>query len=192
MRADAAERRARLLEAGRDLFADVGYDVPLETIAKRAGVGIATLYRNFPTRQDLKIALLSDGLRKSRVRLDVLLEEVEEDPGGAISRLSWMYVSLRLGALIPIIGRDLDHLPSELVSARSSNLKSVAEILRRAQLKGAVREDITVFEFLTGLALLTRPQPALEKDPMMPVDVSLTSLTERVIEIFLAGLRPQG
>ena len=133
MRADAAERRSRLLDAGRDLFADVGYDVPLEAIADRAGVGIATLYRNFASRQDLKIALLADGLAKSRATLDVLLDMVESEPIAAISRLGRMFVSLRLGALIAIIVRDLESIPRELIEARAANLESVAEILRRSE-----------------------------------------------------------
>lgn len=189
MRADAAERRSRLLDAGRDLFADVGYDVPLEAIADRAGVGIATLYRNFASRQDLKIALLADGLAKSRATLDVLLDMVESEPIAAISRLGRMFVSLRLGALIAIIVRDLESIPRELIEARAANLESVAEILRRAQAKGVVREDVTVFDFFAGLALITRPQPALAQDLMMARDVSLEVITERVLDIFLAGLR---
>src|SRR6266496_5754794 len=53
MRADARRNRARLLAAGREVFTEVGADAPLEEIARRADVGIGTLYRHFPTRRDL-------------------------------------------------------------------------------------------------------------------------------------------
>ena len=52
-RADAARNFDALLEAARDAFAELGADAPLEDVARRAGVGIATLYRNFPTREQL-------------------------------------------------------------------------------------------------------------------------------------------
>src|SRR5215472_7113353 len=54
MRADARRSRAKLLEAATAAFAEHGADAPLEDIARRAGVGIGTLYRHFPTRTDLQ------------------------------------------------------------------------------------------------------------------------------------------
>src|SRR5689334_13936227 len=56
MRADAQRSRAKLLTAATAAFAERGADAPLEDIAKRAGVGIGTLYRHFPTRLDLQAA----------------------------------------------------------------------------------------------------------------------------------------
>src|SRR5271163_2528083 len=57
MRADARRSRAKLLEAATEAFAENGADAPLEDIARRAGVGIGTLYRHFPTRTDLQAAV---------------------------------------------------------------------------------------------------------------------------------------
>jgi len=56
LRADARRNRGRILDAARDAFGERGLDVPLEDIADRAGVGIATLYRRFPTREALVAA----------------------------------------------------------------------------------------------------------------------------------------
>src|SRR5215212_7993468 len=56
LRADAERNRERILAAARDVFAERGLDAPLEAIARRAGVGQATLYRRFATRQDLLVA----------------------------------------------------------------------------------------------------------------------------------------
>ena len=57
LRADARENRARLITAATAAFAEKGADAPLEDIARRAGVGIGTLYRHFPTRLDLQAAV---------------------------------------------------------------------------------------------------------------------------------------
>jgi AcrR family transcriptional regulator len=190
VRADAAERRTRLIVAGRDLFADRGYDVPLEAVAEAAGVGIATLYRNFPTRLDLKLAILADGLQRSRKILDELLVQVDDDPDDAMARLTRMFVSLQLGALIPIIVRDQELIPRELIDARRGNLASVGRILDRAKAKGVVRESVTARDFFAGVALITRPMPALIADPMMDGTVTGDELTDRVLSIFVAGLRP--
>jgi AcrR family transcriptional regulator len=186
------ERRTRLLEAGREMFADLGYDVPLEAIAERAGVGIATLYRNFPTRADLKVALMEDGLARSRRTLEVLLGEMDADPEDALAQLSSMFVSLRLGSLIPIIVRDIDVLPEHLIAERRANLVMVGEVIDRAKAKGVVREDLTAVDFFAGLAMISRPQPALAADPMVAGTTSVAALTRRVLTIFLAGLRPDG
>lgn len=60
MRADAARNLDRLLAAARDLFAERGPGIPLDEVARRAGVGNATLYRHFPTRGDLIVAVYAD------------------------------------------------------------------------------------------------------------------------------------
>ena len=60
LRADAARNRAAIVAVARDVFAEQGLEAPLEAIAARAGVGIATLYRRFPTREKLVAAALTE------------------------------------------------------------------------------------------------------------------------------------
>ena len=60
LRADAARNRAAIVAVARDVFAEQGLEAPLEAIAARAGVGIATLYRRFPTREKLVAAALAE------------------------------------------------------------------------------------------------------------------------------------
>ena len=62
LRADAERNRERILAAARDVFAERGLDAPLEAIARRAGVGQATLYRRFPRREDLIVACFAPKL----------------------------------------------------------------------------------------------------------------------------------
>src|SRR4051794_34498377 len=69
MRADARRNRERILVAARDVFVETGTDAPLEEIATRAGVGIATLYRRFPERVDLMRAVVLDVLHQTMVEI---------------------------------------------------------------------------------------------------------------------------
>jgi hypothetical protein len=103
-----------------------------------------------------------------------------------------MFMSVRLGALIAIVVRDYQDIPPDVIAMRKANLAAVAETIARAKAKGSVRHDITTQDFFAGIALITRPQPALVKDPMMDGELTIETLTERVLEIFLAGLRPSG
>src|SRR5580700_2109178 len=63
LRSDARQNRARLITAATQAFAEKGADAPLEDIARRAGVGIGTLYRHFPSRLDLQAAVFRTGVR---------------------------------------------------------------------------------------------------------------------------------
>lgn len=76
MRADARENRARLLTVARELFAERGLDVPMAAIARRAGVGVATLYRRFPTRESLVL----EAFTKQFEVCQAVLEEALTDP----------------------------------------------------------------------------------------------------------------
>ena len=79
MRADAVKNRARILEAAEEIFATEGVSVPIDTVAERAGLGVGTLYRHFPTKEALFEAIVVD-------RLEQLLETVRTQRGGTRSR----------------------------------------------------------------------------------------------------------
>ncbi|MCM1013066.1 MULTISPECIES: TetR/AcrR family transcriptional regulator [unclassified Brevibacterium] len=76
LRADAAANRARIVAAARSLFAERGLDVPMNAIARRAGVGIATLFRRFPDRS----ALIAEVFATQIDRCEIVLAEAAEDP----------------------------------------------------------------------------------------------------------------
>jgi AcrR family transcriptional regulator len=76
MRADARENRARVLEVARELFAQRGLDVPMAAIARRAGVGVATLYRRFPTKE----ALVEEAFTEQFAHCQAMIEEAMADP----------------------------------------------------------------------------------------------------------------
>jgi AcrR family transcriptional regulator len=142
MRADAQRNYARLLEAASSAFLEHGADdVSLEEIARRAGVGIGTLYRHFPTRQALLEAVYTDQVESLSARAAELLRA--ESPGDALA--DWMRALVKFSstkrsmtsALLATFGTD-----SELLSACAKEISGAAEaLLARAQQAGVVRQD---------------------------------------------------
>ena len=82
LRADAARNRARVLEVAYETFAAEGLSVPIDEIARRAGVGAGTVYRHFPTKEDLFRAVVEDRIRRIVDEGRALL--AAEDPGEAL------------------------------------------------------------------------------------------------------------
>jgi AcrR family transcriptional regulator len=183
MRADARRNYERLLSAALAVFAERGADdASLEEIARRAGVGIGTLYRHFPTRQALLEAVYRDQVEGMRAKADELLRsdtpaEALADWLRALSAFSSTKRNLT-SALLETLGRD-----SELLSACSAVICSAAdELLTRAKEAGAVRADADgrdVIRLVHGVNLATQAGPG---DP---------GQRDRLIRIILDGLRPQ-
>ena len=163
-RADARRNYDRLLAAAAAAFAEHGADdVSLEEIARRAGVGIGTLYRHFPARQALLEAVYKDQVDA----LDVLAAKLltAESPGAALA--DWMRAFIAFGrtkrslssALVATIGKD-----SELISACSMILRGrTDQILRRAQDAGEARPGVQAADILRlthGLIMATDAAPA--------------------------------
>ena len=149
MRADARRNYERLLSAAAAAFATRGADdVSLEEIARRAGVGIGTLYRHFPTRQALLEAVYRDQVEALRARADELLGSVPADA----ALVTWLRDLLEFSrtkrnltsALLTTLSKD-----SELLSSCSSMMRgAVTDILGRAQLAGAARADANPTDLL--------------------------------------------
>jgi AcrR family transcriptional regulator len=184
-RADARRNYERLLAAAAAAFAEHGADdVSLEEIARRAGVGIGTLYRHFPARQALLEAVYKDQVDA----LDALGAKllVAESPGDALGE--WMRAFVAFGrtkrslssALVETIGKN-----SELMSACSMILRSrTDELLRRAQQAGEARSEVQtadIFRLAHGLIMATETAPS---DPGQP-----DRLLSLVIGSVLAGSR---
>lgn len=168
-RADARRNYDRLIVAAAAAFAEHGADdVSLEEIARRAGVGIGTLYRHFPARQ----ALLEAVYKEQVDALDALAAKLmtSETPGPALGE--WMRAFIAFGrtkrslssALIATIGKD-----SELLSACSMILRGCTEsLLARAQEAGEARPDVQcadIFRLTHGLIMASEAAPS---DPGQP------------------------
>src|ERR1700739_2575229 len=168
-RADARRNYDRLLAAATAVFAERGADdVSLEEIARRAGVGIGTLYRHFPVRQVLLEAVYKDQVDGLEVLAGKLL--TSESPGAALGE--WMRAFVAFGrtkrslssALVATIGKD-----SELMSACSMILRGCTEtLLSRAQEAGEARPEVQSADIMRlAHALITATEMA-PADPDQP------------------------
>ena len=162
MRADARRNRERLLTAATAAFAEHGAEAPLEDIARRAGVGIGTLYRHFPTR-----LALQEGVFRSQVETVCARgRELAEDPSPGDAFAAWLrvltgFLATKRGlsrALISTLGKD-----SELISSCGQVMRTTAEqLLERAQQAGTVRKDLTamdVMRLMHGIGVAVEQTP---------------------------------
>jgi AcrR family transcriptional regulator len=183
MRADAQRNYAKLLSAASAAFVEHGADdVSLEEIARRAGVGIGTLYRHFPTRQALLEAVYRDQVEALRARADELLES--DEPGEALA--AWLRALVAFGAtkhsltssLVATLGKD-----SELLPSCSKLLRESAEaLLVRGQQAGVFRADVDATDLIRlvhGVIMVNARAPG---DP---------GQADRMLALILDGLRPQ-
>ena len=149
MRADAQRNYERLLSAAVAVFAERGADdASLEEIARRAGVGIGTLYRHFPTRQALLEAVYRDQVEMLSARADELLGS--SSPGEAL--MTWLRALVDFGStkrsLTSALLANLDK-DSDLMSASGAMMhESAAALLTRAQQAGEVRADASATDLL--------------------------------------------
>ena len=136
LRKDAAERRSAILGAARAVFTEDGIDTPLDRIAERAGVGRATLYRNFPGRTEIALAVLLEDVAE----LEAAHAESERPEAFAdfLSDLSGRLVrnAALAGAVRASPSSDI------LAPLRAALTKAGAPALRVSQAAGAVRADL--------------------------------------------------
>jgi AcrR family transcriptional regulator len=160
LRADAARNRARILEAARAAFAEGGLDVGVEEIARRAGVGKGTLYRRFPTKESLVLAIFDDRLAD----LERFAAAAAEEPDAWEALAGFLADAARLqadnqGFFEVVAAQGGGVLTPEL---RGRFLAVLAAPLRRAQEAHCVREDLVpadVTLLVRMLGATTRPLP---------------------------------
>ncbi|MEO3792594.1 TetR family transcriptional regulator [Nonomuraea sp. B10E15] len=140
LRADALHNRNRILEAAREAFAARGLDVPMAAIARRAGVGVATLYRRFPTRESLIAEVFADELSVCASVIDDALADPDPWRGfrTLIERLTAMQVVER-GFTVALLARFSSEEGVEDVRAHAE--RGFAELVRRAKAAGRLRAD---------------------------------------------------
>jgi AcrR family transcriptional regulator len=179
LRADAARNRARVLEVAYQTFADEGLSVPIDEIARRAGVGAGTVYRHFPTKDDLYRAVIEDRLQYVTDAGRELL--TSGDRGETLFdflRLMVRWGQTDQGLVDALAGLGID-INTVVPGAEAEFLDLVGELLKAAQGAGAVRADVTVPELK---ALLVACQAAQRYN---------ADVADRVVELMLDGLRPR-
>lgn len=181
MRADARRNREALIAAAREVFAEEGAEAPLEEIAARAGVGAGTLYRHFPERGSLLLAIVED-------RWERLLAEAErlaaESPGAALEE--WLRGMVRdqvqvRGLVNQILECDARGCSDAPMARQCSATKdAMGTLLEASKQAGTVRADITapeLFDLMAGVIVASDRHD----DPV--------THSGRLLDVVLAGLR---
>jgi AcrR family transcriptional regulator len=149
MRADALRNRTRVLEAAEAVFATEGLSVPIDVIAERAGVGVGTLYRHFPTKEALFAAIVVS--RFEKISCDARARLSDEDPGKAFYDFLDCIVqegSSKRDFIVALAGEGIE-LEVVAAEAKRGLEETFAELLRRAQEAGAVRTDVGAVEVMS-------------------------------------------
>jgi AcrR family transcriptional regulator len=180
MRADAVRNRRRILRAAEEVFAERGVSVPIDDVAERAGVGVGTLYRHFPTKEALFEAIVL-------TRLQELIDALDELSGSPDPGQAFFAFLVQLAEQVSL-KRDLfDALGTAGVDIKSKCAEraerldaGIGELLDRAQRAGAVRADVEAGA-IKGLVVgtcLAAEQPAGDADSR-----------KQMLEIVCDGLR---
>lgn len=186
-RADARRNREAVLKAAKDLFAEQGLDAQMPEIAKAAGVGVGTVYRHFPTKDELIEALVAERFERIAERGAEALVEAEENPWDAFS--GYMHFSVDLQANDRALSQVMSSRPDlmEAHAVGSGTLALSEKLLTLAQRSGALREDAEVEDIpmiICGLGHVTQAARAGKMAPGMS--------WERFLAIVLDGLRSPG
>lgn len=181
LRRDAERNRQRVLEAARELFAERGFEVTLDDIARAAGVGVGTVYRRFPDKEQLIDALFEERMEEIAAAAREALEIA--DPWLAL--VSFLERSLEMqagdrGLKQALLGSAEGH--ARVARARETIGPTVEQILKRAQDAGAVRPDVK----LNDLILL---QHAVGEVAAYTREAD-SQVWRRTLAICLDGLRP--
>jgi AcrR family transcriptional regulator len=179
-RADARRNRRKVLDAARKAFAEDGLDVRIEKVARKAGVGVGTVYRHFPTKEDLLQALADDrfaGLAEAARR-------ALDDPDAWSGFSEFMRYSAEVMAEDRALSEAMDQRPEMCGQAAEDVrlLEIVGELIQRAQADGALRADVVAEDVPSLICGLGRATRESEDRPSMS--------WERYLAIILAGLRP--
>lgn len=184
LRADAARNRARIVSAAAEVFAERGLDASTAEIAERAGVGEATVYRRFPSKEDLIAAIIATQMEETLEVAAACLEE--SDPWRGLERFLFE-IGERASADqgLSDSAKESCFASAELAPLRKRLLDVCAELVRRGQRAGLVRKDVSgqdlIFLIAATGSLGQLPFPGLRDD-----------LWKRYLGLLLDGLRPEG
>ncbi|GGK87605.1 TetR family transcriptional regulator [Planomonospora parontospora subsp. parontospora] len=151
LRADARRNRERVLRTAQRLFAAHGLGVPLDEIARRAGVGPGTVHRHFPTKEALYLAVAIDRIRRLVAEGEALAGT--GDPAALFTLLSRMTASGAENAAVKsaLAAAEFD-LRDAAPDAAADLTHQVARLLDRARRAGVVRHDVTADEVMAIVA----------------------------------------
>jgi AcrR family transcriptional regulator len=181
-RADSARNRQLLIDAAKAAFTDVGLNVSLEEIARRAGVGIGTLYRHFPSREAVVEAVY-------RHEVELLAESVpqllETSPAGEALH-KWMHLFVDYIATKRVIAPSLGAAAGRTSALHKSSgeliTHAISTLVKRAVESGDVRKDIAPSDLLRAMVGVSYGNP----------DKAWEASARRLIDLLMDGLRRRG
>jgi AcrR family transcriptional regulator len=184
LRADAARNRERIVAAATEVFAERGLEASTAEIAARAGVGEATLFRRFPTKEDLVTAIVAVQMEDAAAVAASCLEE--DDPWRGVERFLYEMAeraSKDHGVSDAVKERCM--AAPALADAKGRILDLTSQLVKRAQRAGVVRGDVAGQDLMFLMAAIgslgEMPFPGLRAD-----------LWKRYLGVVLDGLRPDG
>jgi len=181
LRGDAERNRARVMEAASGVFAEEGLSASMDDIARRAGLGKATIFRRFGDKNHLLAALACDRL----TGMAELGEQLASDPdaGSALRRFMAAAVEQQVSdrALCQAIG-GLSRLEPDVHEAKSRLIRAADALLREAQHQGAIRTDLTTLDVMLLVAAISQA--------VAPLHDYAPRLWRRYLDVVFDGLRP--
>jgi AcrR family transcriptional regulator len=182
LRADAERNRRRILDAARAVFAEHGLSVGVDAVAREAGVGVGTVYRRFPTKEDLLDAVMIDRTEALCARLAEL--DGVPDPWAAFSAAAETLAGTIAGdrGLFQVL-QEAQGVLMAPDHVRRSAMEAIGPLLRRAQDAGVVRDDLEPLDVLALCSVAARlPRWRLEREP---------ELWRRYLAVVLDGVRAE-
>ncbi|UQI45868.1 TetR/AcrR family transcriptional regulator [Streptomyces sp. HU2014] len=169
----------RIIGAAGSAFIDLGYDVSMAEIARRAGMGMSAIYRLYPSKNDLVTAVRLAGMSFIADRARQALEE-EPDGARALERFLFACLGARAGHMLPVLGRRQAPTPG-LDAVREEMHRAIDAVAERAKADGALRPEVTGADLLLLLDHLS---------PSLPLDHPQALLLQRrYARMVLDGLR---
>jgi AcrR family transcriptional regulator len=175
LRADAARNRAKIVEAAKAAFAEKGLETQMEDVARRACVGVGTLYRHFPTKDALVRALIVDKMERMADAAKAALERENDDAWEALASVLWVGAEqqVRDRALAQVVASQPQSTFRAAVEEDTALGERMAELLERAQRAGAVRPDVRPDDIpmiMCGLGAVVQNQRSWERYMRLMLD----------------------
>jgi AcrR family transcriptional regulator len=183
LRADAARNRERIVAAAMEVFAERGLEASTAEIASRAGVGEATLFRRFPTKDDLITAIIGVQFEESAELAESCLDD--EDPWHGVERFLYeMAERASVDHGVAGAAKERCMASPSLAGARKRIIDLTSQLVRRAQKADVLRDDIAGQDLMFLMA-------AVASLSELPFQGLRADLWKRYLGIFLDGMRPE-
>jgi AcrR family transcriptional regulator len=177
LRADAQRNLGRILEAASDAYAELGPDVTIDEIARRAGVGHGTVFRRFPTKDALRAAVIRARLDELLARANELLEE--QDVGAALEQFVWAVAEACRRDRTLFEGIEQCGGFADVSVAKQELQETVGKLIRRAQRAGALRRGLDARDLGALVGAAIQASAHAERDDAW----------RRYVQVVLDGLR---